>query len=637
MMRRRVAWAITALPIAMVGGVIAVPADAAPARDYIVVLEDSSAPVALTATRLAHGVGAAVDDVFEYALDAFTVHLDDASARRIAADPRVAFVEPDRPVTIDASTEPTGVRRVGATANPMLRIDGNDDVRVDADVAVIDTGIDLQHPDLVVAGSVNCIVPGAISGCSAGGDDDHFHGTHVAGIIGALDNGDGVTGVAPGVRLWSVKVLDSTGNGLVSSVLRGIDFVTARASTIEVANLSLGVPGFDAAMFAAIQSSVNVGVAFTVAAGNADADAGGFSPASFANVLTVSALADFDGLPGGLASSTCILDTDDTLADFSNWGTVVDVVAPGACIRSTLPLEKGGSGLVSGTSMASPHVAGALALLARSANPASAADVAALYSAVVSSGSAGWTDDSGDGQQEPLLDVHRVARFQAAPLPSCPLDPTDVIGWWTAESTTIGTIGNPLSGPASFATGSTGSAFALDGRSSLSDADLAAPTVGLTVDGWFRLDPNGAGGTLVSRWDHLGPDGGADSRAFLLSLEPVGSTVSFSTDEQTTRVAEVLRVPAPVLYDHSFHHIAATWDQRSISIYVDGDLLASRVSPGGVLNPASSVPLRIGASSGRGDPIFFRGVADDVSVWRRALSPLEVATRSIAGQQSMCV
>ena len=113
--------------------------------------------------------------------------------------------------------------------------------------------------------------------------------------------------------------------------------------------------------------------------------------------------------------------------------------------------------------------------------------------------------------------------------------------------------------------------------------------------------------------------------------------VSFATDETTTRVAEVLRVPAPVLYDHAFHHIAVTWDQRSISLYVDGDLLAARVSPGGVLNPATTVPFRIGASSGRGDPIFFRGEADDVSVWSRALTPLEVAARSLAGQQAMCV
>jgi subtilisin len=149
----------------------------------------------------------------------------------------------------------------------------------------------------------------------------------------------------------------------------GIDWVAANAGTIEVANMSLGGSGYNQAEYDAIQGAVNKGVAFAVAAGNSDADANNYSPAAFDNVLTVSALADFDGEPGGLGSPTCRADQDDTLADFSNWGSAVDIAAPGVCILSTYPIERGEYGTISGTSMASPHAAGALALLASRNNP----------------------------------------------------------------------------------------------------------------------------------------------------------------------------------------------------------------------------------------------------------------------------
>lgn len=122
-------------------------------------------------------------------------------------------------------------------------------------------------------------------------------------------------------------------------------------------------------------------------------------------MLTVSALADFDGEPGGKGRPTCRTDQDDTLADFSNWGPAVQIAAPGVCIASTYPIEQGGYGTISGTSMASPHAAGALALLASSSNPGSATDVHDLYGEVIIAGNFDWTDDSGDDTKEPLLDV----------------------------------------------------------------------------------------------------------------------------------------------------------------------------------------------------------------------------------------
>jgi subtilisin family serine protease len=326
-------------------------------------------------------------------------------------DPRVAYVVEDLERSIDAQTVPTGIQRIFADDNANIDIDGADDYRVDVDVAVIDTGIDFQHPELDVEGGVNCTLSIFNAYCAAGGDDDHYHGTHVAGTIGAIDNGEGVVGVAPGARLWAVKVLNKRGSGYSSWIVAGIDWVAANADTIEVANMSLGGEGFSQAEYDAIQGAVNKGVAFAVAAGNEDDDANNYSPGGFDNVLSVSALADYNGLPGGGAAPTCYTDVDDTLAGFSNWGPEVDIAAPGVCILSTYPLEKGGYGTISGTSMASPHVAGALALLTSRNNPANATDVNNLYSAIKGAGNLNWTDDSGDGIKEPLLDVSNITIF----------------------------------------------------------------------------------------------------------------------------------------------------------------------------------------------------------------------------------
>lgn len=387
----------------IVGGLVSLaglPAHAAPLGSYIVVLNDT-VNVRTTAPELARTYGLEVGFLYEHALRGISARIPEWLVTALQADPRVKYVEPDRVRSIDAQTIPTGINRIFAASNAAVDIDGTDDWRVDADIAVIDTGVDLQHPDLNVAGGVTCVT----GNCKTGGDDDNSHGTHVAGTIGALDNDQYVAGVAPGARLWSVKVLNRTGTGYSSWIIAGINWVAANAGTIEVANMSLGGSGYSQAEYDAIQGAVNKGVAFAVAAGNADADARAYSPAAFDNVLAVSALADFDGVAGGLGTPTCRTDQDDTLADFSSWGTVVDVVAPGVCILSTLPLENGGSGVSSGTSMASPHVAGALALLASARNPATAADVRALYDTIRASGNLAWTDDSGDRVKEPLLDV----------------------------------------------------------------------------------------------------------------------------------------------------------------------------------------------------------------------------------------
>jgi subtilisin family serine protease len=388
-------------------------ADAAPNQagaPYIIVFKDTVDSNG-EAPGLAKAYGLQAGFIYQHALKGMSAVVPQGRLEALKHDPRVAYVEEDLLHHIDGQEVPTGIWRIYANANPAIDIDGGDDYRVDVDVAVLDTGVDLQHLDLNVQTGVNCTGKAQNRTCLAGGDDDHSHGTHVAGTIGALDNGIGVVGVAPGARIWPVKVLNNQGDGYSSWIIAGIDWVAAHAATIEVANMSLSGSGFSQSEYNAIQGAVNAGVAFAVAAGNDAADARNYSPGGFNNVLSVSALADFDGMPGGLGPSTCRAGQDDTLADFSNWGPEVDLAAPGVCILSTYPLEDGEYGTLSGTSMASPHAAGALALLASRNNPNNASDVYNLYAAVKNAGNIHWTDDSGDGIQEPLLDVSNATIF----------------------------------------------------------------------------------------------------------------------------------------------------------------------------------------------------------------------------------
>ena len=375
---------------------------------YIVVLNDVDEPGAV-ANAMASEHGLAIIHVYKYALKGYNAIIPITKLDQVKSDPRVSYVEEDQMVfafnkpphdhpTGDDSEQsppsssqdlPTGVERINA--------DHSTTAAGDIDIAIIDTGIDTKHPDLNVVSHARCTGTGA-------NKDQNGHGTHVAGTAAALDNNIGVVGVAPSAKLWGVKVLDATGIGTLGCVIAGVDYVTSHADEIEVANMSLGFKGTSSALNTAIANSVAAGIVYVVAAGNSNADASEFSPANHPDVITVSAIADFDGQPGGLASPTCRNDVDDTFANFSNFGSSIEIAAPGVCILSTW--IGGGYNTISGTSMASPHVAGAAALYMANNPSASPADV---RSALIAAGTAqgdpdGFTEDP-DDSPEPLLDA----------------------------------------------------------------------------------------------------------------------------------------------------------------------------------------------------------------------------------------
>lgn len=347
------------------------------AARYIVLYDNSVGDVAAATVRRERSRGFRAALRYSRAVKGFAATLTAQQADSLRADANVASVTEDRIVTAAATVPlaageplpPTGVRRVGMATAVTAR------ERSSVNVAVIDSGIDLDHPDLDAVDGRNCVTPGAPA------EDDNGHGTHVAGTIAARNDGAGVVGVAPGTRVVAVKVLDAEGSGAMSQVICGIDWVTgtlsdaSAANDVRVANMSLGASGppvrscaaTDDPMHRAICASTAAGVTYVAAAGNSGWDFDYAQepdvPAAYPQVLTVTAMSDSDGRPGGLGPSCS--SADDTYAGYSNFALTEaaadhTIAAPGSCIRSTWP--GGGHRTLSGTSMAAPHVAGAVAL-----------------------------------------------------------------------------------------------------------------------------------------------------------------------------------------------------------------------------------------------------------------------------------
>ena len=323
--------------------------DVIPGR-YIVVLDKGELGTQTSRTalqRLATDMGADAEAlVFTSALTGFAAELSSKEAAELALDERVEFIEPDRVFGIEPFAR--GGKKGGGGTQPaqstpygITRVNGGG--ASNGRACVLDTGIDLNHPDLNVnTGLSRTFITSGKDRRSA--DDRNGHGTHVAGTIAALDNGIGVVGVAAGAEVVAIKVLDGNGSGSNSGVIAGVDYVADNGTSLcSVANMSLG-GGASTALDNAVKAAAATGVKFALAAGNSARDASTSSPAraNGANIYTISAI-----------------DSADRFASFSNFGNPpVDYATPGVSIYSTY--LSGGYATLSGTSMAAPHAAGIL-------------------------------------------------------------------------------------------------------------------------------------------------------------------------------------------------------------------------------------------------------------------------------------
>lgn len=322
---------------------------------YIVVLNDdvvqpkSESGIRSLATEML-GKSAKVGPTYATALKGFTASgISKKKAQALENDPRVDFVEQDQIVTLapppgagpgggdggsEGQTTPYGITRVGGAVSG-----------VSGTAWVLDTGVDLDHPDLNVDTDRSAVFVSKGPGAKTANDKDG-HGTHVAGTIAAIDNSRDVVGVAEGATVVAVKVLDDKGSGTYSDIIDGVDYVAQNGSKGDVANMSLG-GGTSDALDTAVENAASNGIYFSIAAGNDSDDANNYSPArtEAPNVYTVSAF-----------------DDTDTFASFSNYSGPTDPPieygAPGVDVLSLY--ADGGTTTLSGTSMAAPHVAGVL-------------------------------------------------------------------------------------------------------------------------------------------------------------------------------------------------------------------------------------------------------------------------------------
>ena len=342
---------------------------------YIVVFKNEVADPATLAQTLVRAHGAAHRFTYTHAIKGFAAAMSDAAAAALARNPQVAYVEQDQvmeAVTTEANAT-WGLDRIAQRALPLNGSYSYTPTGAGVTAYIIDTGIRFDHVEFggrAVTGVDEVTAGGNAADCNG-------HGTHVSGTVGGA-----TYGVAKGVRLVAVRVLDCSGSGSTSGVIAGIDWVTANHATPAVANMSLG-GGASSALDDAVRRSISAGVTYAIAAGNSSADACGSSPSRVTEAITV-----------GATTST------DARASYSNFGTCLDVFAPGSSITSAWYTSSTATNTISGTSMATPHVTGTAALYLQT-NPSAAPS--AVASAIVTSATTGVVASAGTGSPNRLL------------------------------------------------------------------------------------------------------------------------------------------------------------------------------------------------------------------------------------------
>ncbi|MFF7855498.1 S8 family serine peptidase [Streptomyces sp. NPDC007904] len=394
---RRLSTLGAATTAALVAGLVtALPSGAAPAApegrvqyegaanavagSYIVTLKADEAKAGSAEGRaVARKYGAAIERTYTKALNGYEVEASETEAKRLAADPAVASVIQNRTFHI-TGTQPGppswGLDRIDQKSLPLNSSYTYPDSAGEGVTAyVIDTGVRITHSDF--GGRASNGYDAVDNDNTA--QDGHGHGTHVAGTVAGS-----AYGVAKKAKVVGVRVLNNSGSGTTAQVVAGIDWVARNAVKPAVANMSLG-GGADSALDAAVRNAVASGVTFVVAAGNESTDASTKSPARVTEAITV-----------GATTST------DARASYSNYGSVLDLFAPGSSITSAWRTSDTATNTISGTSMASPHVAGAAALHL-AANPS--ATPAQVSSALTAAATTGVVGNPGSGSPNRLLYV----------------------------------------------------------------------------------------------------------------------------------------------------------------------------------------------------------------------------------------
>jgi subtilisin family serine protease len=516
---------------------------------YIVVFSDAKVTrdaVAGNARRLATRHGGTVARTYRDALRGFEARMTETAAKRLAADPAVKYVQQNHTVSIAGTQTPTpswGLDRIDQRALPLNNTFVYPNTATGVRAYIIDTGIRFSHNDFggrAVSGF------DAIDGGSA--DDGNGHGTHVAGTVGGT-----AYGVAKNVTLVGVRVLNNSGGGTYAQVIAGIDWVTADHDPGEpaVANMSLG-GAFDQAVNDAVARSIADGITYGIAAGNAGANACNYSPASLPAAITV-----------GATTST------DARASYSNFGTCLDIFAPGSGITSAWIGSNTATNTINGTSMAAPHVTGAAAL-ALAANPGYTPQQ--IRDLLVNQATANVVGNPGTGSPNRLLYTGDIVPptqdFAMSVTPaSGSVDPGGTLTATVNTSTTVGAA-QPVTLSVSGLPAGVSASFSPATVTSGNPATLTLTSTASAAPGSYPLTITGTGTVTTQSTSYAltvnGPPGCLQTNGTdlpITDLTTVESSLTIAGCAGNARAASTVEV-----------HIVHTWI---------GDLVVSLVAPDG--------------------------------------------------------
>jgi len=564
------------------GAILQAGGPTAIADSYVAVFKDtvSRDGVDGAARGLAGRFGGTVGHTYRHALRGFEVRMSEASARRLAADPTVAFVQQNHTLQLVDTQTPVpswGLDRIDQRNLPLNNSYTYPTIASGVRAYIIDTGIRFTHNDY---GGRAVTGFDAIDGGSA--DDCHGHGSHVAGTTGGTS-----FGVAKGVTLVGVRVLDCGGSGTTAQVVAGIDWVTGDhdPGELAVANMSLG-GGIDTALDNAVTSSIADGVTYAVAAGNDNANACNFSPARAPNAITVGATG-----------------MNDARASFSNFGTCLDIFAPGVNITSAWMTSDTATNTISGTSMATPHVAGAAALVLAQ-NPSFTPQQ--VRDSLVNNGTMGVVTSPGTGSPNVLLFVVNGPPGNDFSIAVSPTSGSVPAGGGSVSATvsTATTSGSPQTVALS-AAGLPAGASATFNPTSVTSGGSSALTISTTAAtpaGTFPITITGTGTSATH------------STTFTLNVAgPAGCSATNPTDVQ---IPDLSTVESTITISGCSGNASAT---STVEVHIvhtfRGDLVVSLIAPDG---SAYVLLNRSGGSADNVDQTFTVNLSSEVAngTWR---------------------